>query len=109
MSDWWTTREGHQWVSHVRHQVLPKIRDSAFMLTIDPSSHDPDIKIAVELGLGILLGKPIVVVSEQGKVPNRGLARVADAIVEADYRDPAGTAARLADAMRKLGLEMTDG
>lgn len=104
MSDWWSTPDGHRWTSHVRHQVLPKLSASTFVMTIDPSG-EVDIKIAVELGLAILLGKPIIAVTTPGRVPNRGLTRVADVMIEADYSHPERVAEQLRDAMRRLGLD----
>ena len=79
------------------------IKGSAITMVLDPSG-EPDIKIATELGLSILLGKPIVLLITPGQVPNRGLVRVADAMIEADPNDPAGTAAQLREIMRQLGL-----
>lgn len=71
------------WRDRVKAEVLPKLKDSAFTISLMPDG-EPDIKYAVELGLSIMLNKPIILaVSPGAKVPLK-LAKVADEVVEVD-------------------------
>jgi len=89
MNDWELNGdEQEQWdefVKTVREDALAKIADSSFVVSLMPSRPgEADIKYAVELGLSIMLDKPIMVVAHpDAKVP-RHLERVADNIVTAD-------------------------
>jgi len=83
MTDFSTDPEFLAWADRVRAHVLPMIQESALSLSLVPAG-ETDIKFAVELGLSIMLDKPIVAVVVPGtKVPER-LVRVADHIVEVD-------------------------
>jgi hypothetical protein len=65
-----------------------KIRDSAIVCSLVPEK--PDAKYAVELGMSLMLDKPIVLVVPPGRrVPER-LVRVADLIIDADISTEAG-------------------
>ena len=70
-----------RWVAHVRHQVLPMIERSALSAIVTPSG-EPDIKIAVELGLSILLDKPLLVMVAPGQHVPAALRRAADRVIE---------------------------
>jgi hypothetical protein len=66
-----------------------------------PSTGEPDVKFSVELGMSIMLDKPILAVVQPGaKVPDH-LARVADLIVECDMNNPADQE-KLAEAIKKF-------
>lgn len=104
MSDYeraWADPELQRWMAHVRHQVLPKIDASAMTMVVAPSG-EPDIKIAVELGLSILLNKPIIAVVSPGQVPPPGLARVAHETVVMDPADSTASAEAIQAAMRRV-------
>lgn len=65
-----------------RH-LVPKLEQSAVTFSMVPRG-DADVKYAVELGLSIMMDKPIVLLVQPGaKLPSR-LVRVADDIVEID-------------------------
>ena len=76
------------WESHVRTNVLPKMQASALTVSLAPSG-EPDIKYAVELGMSIMLNKPIFIVCEPGQVLPDKLLRVADKVIEVDWRNDA--------------------
>ena len=69
-----------EWFDHARKELGPKMRSSAFVISIDPGD-DIDPKIALETGYAVLLGKPVVVVVPAGVTPNAGLSRLATEIV----------------------------
>lgn len=64
------------WQDRARRELRPKIASSAYVITIDPGE-DIDPKVALETGYAILLGKPIVLLTAPGLVPNAGLRRIA--------------------------------
>lgn len=80
--DPYASDEFRAWAKDVRAHLLPKLSESALSLTLVPTG-ETDLKFAIELGLSIMLDKPIIAVVQPGtKVPER-LVRVADEIVEA--------------------------
>ena len=97
MSDWLdelTPPERDEWdrfVEHVRRDALAKITDSAFVMSLVPAA-EPDVKFAVELGLAIMLDKPILAIAMPGRPVPRRLRLVADRIVEADLDTEQGRA-----------------
>jgi hypothetical protein len=100
--DIWTSPEWQAYVTDVRTNLVPKIDGSDFGVSLVPD--DPakvDVKFAVELGLLLMLDKPLLLVIKPGMELPPKLAAVADAIVEIDMADPAGQQA-LADAIARL-------
>ena len=49
------------WAARVRNGMFPKMESSAVNIALLPSG-DPDVKLAVEIGYGIMLDKPLIVV-----------------------------------------------
>ena len=77
------------------------------VISMLPTSGQADAKFAVELGLSIMLDKPIVVVAREGQHVPAKLERVANAVIRADARkrgDRARIAARLNEMRDELGL-----
>lgn len=95
-------------IDDVRKNTLQQMASSAFVISLVPKG-DVDVKFAVELGLAIMLDKPIIaVVMAGGKIPAR-LRKVADIVVtlSEDLDTEAGqreTQKKLTDAMRSLGV-----
>ena len=100
--DPWQSREVKEWSARVERDLIPMVRDSAVTMAL-VSETEPDVKQAVELGMMLLLGKPLIVAVETGsKVPD-GLARAADRIIEVDLRnDRLGSARRVSNAIEEL-------
>lgn len=67
------------WEAHARKELEPKMRSSAFVITINPKDIDP--KIAMETGYAILLDKPIILVALPDEPINPGLRRIATEVV----------------------------
>jgi hypothetical protein len=83
------TPEFREWEAEVQESLIPKIENSAATVSLVPRG-ETDVKFALELGLSIMLNKPILaVVHPTSKVPER-LRRVADEIVVADLETAAG-------------------
>ena len=79
--------EFREWERDVREHLIPKLNDSAITISLAPSG-DPDVKYAVELGMSIMMDKPIMLVIAPGQKVPRKLRQVADKIVAIDIRSP---------------------
>lgn len=84
MSDPYSDPEWLEFVQHVRHGTIAKIAGSDACISIVPDSDELDIKFAVELGLMIMMDKPIIVFAHPERPIPDHLRRVADEIVVAD-------------------------
>lgn len=88
-----------------RREVLPHLAASVMLVQIlDPDGLD--IQAATEIGCGLLLGKPLLVVAMPGATVPPGLARAADEVV-LDY-DPKDAEAeqRFMAAIGRLQAEL---
>jgi len=91
-------------MGYVRDNVLPMVQQSGVCISICPDDGEPDIKFAVELGMMVMLDKPIIVSARPGaKIPAK-LRAVADKVVIADI----GTAKGRAKFLQAL-QEFNDG
>ncbi len=83
--------EFDRFAKRVHEELIPKIEGSNIFVSITPMSKEQvDVKFAVELGLAIMLDKPIIGVIRPGtKIPEK-LSRVVDRFVELDLNDPTG-------------------
>lgn len=98
--DWTDSDDFREWAAYIRDEVAPKIAESAATVSLVPD--ESDVKFAVELGLSIMMDKPIVAVVVPGRAIPAKLAGVADRIIEYDDSDPAGTAQRLQAVVSEL-------
>lgn len=97
--------EWDDFVRHVRENTVKAMEQSAYVMSLVPEGK-PDIKFAVELGLAIMLGKPIIAVVMPGTAVPDGLRKVASAIIEADLDTEDGqlrAARQMKQAMAALG------
>lgn len=90
------------WAAEVSNTLVPKIEASTVVASLVPKG-ETDIKFAVELGVAIMLDKPIIALVVPGvKVPAK-LVKVVDRVVEFDLdNDSEGTTNRLLAAMEEL-------
>lgn len=102
--------EFEAWAERVRAELVPKIDGSSATVQILPTSGEVDIKFAVELGISIMLDKPIIALVTPGaKVPDK-LVRVADRIIEVDLdKDFAKARNRIGEALEELIGARRDG
>jgi hypothetical protein len=101
--------EWDEFVRHVRTETVQGMMESAFVMSLVPEDK-PDIKFAVELGLAIMLDKPIVAVTMPGRKVPPGLRKVATAVICADLDTEEGrrrAAAEFKKIHAKLGLGST--
>lgn len=87
-------------VSHVQVKTLPAMTTSRYVVLMVPET-TPDVRFCVELGLAIMLEKPVVTVLRPGQELPRGLGKVTWRTVRADPRTPEGTT-RLAEILAEL-------
>jgi hypothetical protein len=105
--DWTEGWDYESWAEHIRSELIPMIGDSTFTMSLVPSGGGyGDIKFAVELGVSIMLDKPIIALVMPGvKVPDH-LVRVADRIVEIDFNEPDKTAKAVGAVLKELSEEL---
>lgn len=97
-----------RFVNHHREETLVAMTDSAVMVSIVPDPKDVDMKFSVELGMAIMLDKPIIAVVAPGVVVPNKLRRVADQVVICDIDTEEGQATFLR-ALDELGIEAMGG
>jgi hypothetical protein len=88
---------------HARKDMLPKMESSAMVMAMITSA-EPDLKLAVEIGACLLLGKPLVLLIMPGSKPPDALVRAAELIIEGDLDDPVSrdkVTAMVKEAMEK--------
>lgn len=73
--------EWQRFENEVREQVVDKMAHSALVTTLNPGDRGPDVKLAVEVGMTILLDKPMLVIARDGDDVPEMLARVAHAVI----------------------------
>jgi nucleoside 2-deoxyribosyltransferase len=108
----WNDPRWKAYMTRVRTELVPKIDASAMGLSIVPTNPaDVDVKFAVELGLLIMLGKPLLLVADPGTVLPPKLALVADEIVTVDrdaMNDPEAQE-RLQAAIKRIRASLEGG
>lgn len=86
MDDTNDSPEYRDWCEHMAANLAPKIEDSRCVLSFLPDGDlhidEHVIHLALELGLSLLMDKPMIVVVEPGAKMPAKLASVADALVE---------------------------
>ncbi len=85
-------------------QLRSSIADSTCIVIIIPSD-DFDAKISVELGVAVLLGKPIIAVIRPGVTVSEKLAKLVDRFIELDPADHRRCTAAITKAVKEIGLQ----
>lgn len=103
--DIWNDPQWRAYVTHVKTELVPMIDSSAMTVSLMPKDPaDVDVKFAVELGLSIMLEKPIILVIDPGsRVPPK-LEAIAEAVIEGSMDDP-DARSRLAATLAELARE----
>lgn len=76
-----------------KQELVPKMADSRYVISIAPASEDYDLKAAIEIGLCILMGKPLIVLAPMGRTVADKLLRIADHVIIGDLESEAGRTA----------------
>jgi len=90
--DPWNDPKAQDWLHYVRTHVLPMVEDSNVCISLCPPKDKVDIKFAVELGMMVMLDKPIIVVADENRDIPAKLRSVADRIIVGDITTPKGRA-----------------
>lgn len=96
--------EYQEWKKEVEENLVPRMQQSAVCVSLAPRG-ETDAKFAIELGMMIMMDKPIILVKEPGQVVPAKLLAVADEVVEVDWSDKAQTATaqqKMAEAMDRM-------
>lgn len=94
--------EDPEWLAYAERvidKLVPMIRDSAINVSLVPTG-GADVKFATELGLSIMMDKPIIAVVPPGTKVPANLVKVAVEIIEGDVHE-ASTQRRLRQALKK--------
>lgn len=92
-----------QYARHFIKNVLPQVRSSSYFIAIAPvSGTEADVKMATEVGMCILLDKPLIVFAPEGRPVAERLLRIADHVIRGDMDSPLGMAEMQAKLQRIL-------
>lgn len=82
----YNTQEWQDWAAEVNARLVPMLQESAASISLFPSDGEGDVKYAVELGLSLMMNKPILLIVPPGtKVPAK-MHKVADLMISADLK-----------------------
>ena len=79
--------ERSQWekyVQHTREETVRKVAGSAAFISLVPGEGELDVSFATQLGMAIMLNKPILALSVAGRAVPPGLRAVATEVIEVD-------------------------
>ncbi|QGJ96514.1 deoxycytidylate deaminase [Arthrobacter phage BeatusComedenti] len=87
-------------IEAAERDVLPRVRHTDACVVVVPE--EPDVKIAIEIGLGVMMDKPVILLVRAGcRVPEK-LMMIADEIVATDLTNRASLQAALDAAVERL-------
>lgn len=92
--------EVRDFFEEMRRKVVPKIAESAIFLTMYEG--DLDLPFALQLGVAILMSKPILVLGMKGAAIPLKLLEIADKVVEIDSMQAPGAKEKLEAAVLEL-------
>jgi nucleoside 2-deoxyribosyltransferase len=107
MSNWDESEEWERFASYQREHTVKAMEESAYVMSLVPGRDKVDVKFAVELGLAIMLDKPIIAMVQPGVNVPPGLRKVATAVIVADLDTEKGK--EHATRMLKLAMKDLDG
>lgn len=111
--DPWSDPDVKAWMARASEELVPKLEASHMTLSLvkGETASEGDLKLAIELGLSVLMDKPILVVVVDGEPIAAKLVGIADAVVNL-HRGEMGTPAGMAKVTKaitkmrvRLGLE----
>lgn len=89
--EWADTQEFEEFARDALENMVPAMAKSSYVIaTAPPTGSKADIKQAVEIGMAILMDKPLIVIAPDGRVIGERLLRIADAVVKGDLETEAG-------------------
>ena len=114
--DVWSDPDTKAWMARASADLVPRLSASDLNVSLlkGGTASEASIQFAVELGLSIMMDKPILAVVLDGQPIPPKLLAVADGVVhlhDRELRTPAGqkkVAQAISKMMRKLGLDEDD-
>ena len=101
--------EARAWAQQAIDELVPQLRNSAATISVVPENVGiGDIKFALETGMTLLLGKPLILAVVPGRQVPAGLARAADRIIDFDETNPARTARQIQQVLEELAPDDPD-
>lgn len=98
----WEDPRYQQFEALILERLVPLLRETAATVSLVPRGAI-DVKFAIELGLSVLMDKPIIALVLPGMSIPRGLGAVAAEIVEVDIAgDPDGAQRSIAEAFERI-------
>lgn len=91
-----------EYFEHVRRELVPMLNKSTVTMTLVPPEGSHDLKYAVELGLMIMMDKPIIVLAVEGRPIPPKLRAVADEVVEVSSLNDVETSMKISQAMARI-------
>ena len=82
-----------------KENIVPQMMRSAFV--IGAMSEEPDLALALQIGLSLMLDKPLVLLAPPGLWLAPRLRALADTVVVGDLKEP-GVRERLMTAIQKI-------
>lgn len=82
--EWSDSKEFQDYAAYVLNERMPHMKAAAVVMVIAPNCVDLDVKIAVEIGLGIILDKPLILIAPHGRHIADRLLRIADHVIPGD-------------------------
>lgn len=102
--DWAQGPEWDEFVAYQHKHTVKAMESSAYVMSLIPAAEKVDVKFAVELGLAIMLDKPIIAMVQPGVTVPPGVRKVARAVIVADLDTEEGKER----ATRMLQVAMKD-
>lgn len=100
--DAWSEPEAREWVTDVLTNMVPKMVDSAVVMSLLPRNGLPDVKFCVELGYALMLEKPLILIGRPDvPIPARLLAVADEVIIAEDITDPS-VSRKLSEAVKRV-------
>lgn len=99
--DWYQDQKWQAFAANVKNNLVPMIKNSDIYVAICPTPDKVDAKFAVELGVAVMLDKPMVAVVKPGTPISEKLSRVIDRFIECDISQPSERE-RLAGILKQM-------
>jgi len=91
-----------RWADDMRKRLIPKMRDSASVLTIAPDmGTEFDIEFALQIGASILMEKPLILLADRSRTIPPKLRAIADRIIETDLNNMTMDAPEIQEQLRQ--------
>jgi hypothetical protein len=96
------TEEFNSWLKDAVERNYEELRGSSIYLGLCPDSMKKDPLPALQLGLAMLMDKPIVILAKDGEAIPENIRKVAREIVRFDLGDPDSAKDRLAEVLKRI-------